>query len=186
MSKNISNSKQVPIIGRIGFIAISAILTSAVVIIFYNNNTSEANLNQFGNAFEVAALTLMPYMISAVIASITVLCIQNIIPAVRNHEVARQICERLRTVSTGDLTGETVVKQSENYMDEIVYEMNYSISHLNHTISKMKIINRQQWDLLQTIKDSTFSNNTKMVMDMIDKMEENWNKIAELEETIKT
>jgi aminopeptidase-like protein len=50
----------------------------------------------------------------------------------------------------------------------------------------MKIINRQQWDILQTIKDSTFSNNTKMVMDMIDKMEENWKKIAELEETFKT
>jgi DNA-directed RNA polymerase subunit L len=186
MFKNISSSKQLPFIGRIGFIAISAILTSAVVIIFYNNNTSEANLNHFGNAFEVAALTLMPYMISAVIAAITVLCILNIIPTVRNHEIARQICDRLRAVSKGDLTGETVVKQSEKYMEDIVYEMNYSINHLNHTISKMKIINRQQWDILQTIKDSTFSNNTKMVMDMIDKMEENWNKIAELEETIKT
>jgi hypothetical protein len=186
MFNNISSLKKLPFIGRIGFIAISAILTSAVVIIFYNNNTSEANLNHFGNALEIAALTLMPYMISAVIAAITVLCILNIAPTVRNQEVARQICDRLRTFSKGDLTGETVVKQSEKYMDDIVYEMNYSISNLNNTISKMKIINRQQWDILQTIKNSTSSNNTKMVMDMIDKMEENWIKIAELEETIKT
>lgn len=186
MSYILTGQKRLPFMGRIGFIAFSAIFTSAIVISFYNNKTSVEDLKLFGNALEVASLTLIPYMVSAVIAAITVLCIMHIVPVARNHEVAREICERLRMVSNGDLTGETVIKQSEKYMDDIVYEMNYSISHLNHTISKMKIINRQQWDILQTIKNSTISNNTKMVLDMIDKMEENWKKIAEIEETIRT
>jgi len=186
MSYFLSGAKKLPFMGRIGFIAFSAIITSAVVIAFYNNNTSVENLELFGNAIEVASLTLIPYMVSAVIAAITVLCIMHIIPVANNREVARIICERLRKVSTGDLTGETIIKQSEKCMDDIVYEMNYSIGHLNHSISKIKIINRQQWDILQTIKNSTITDNTKMVLDMIDKMEENWKKIAEIEETIKT
>ena len=52
--------------------------------------------------------------------------------------------------------------------------------------AKLKIINRQQWNLLELIRQASLNDDSEFALKMIEKMEENWYKIAEIESKLKT
>jgi hypothetical protein len=48
-------------------------------------------------------------------------------------------------------------------------------------VSKLKVMNRQQWDLLQAIRQSAVAGDCGSVLCHVDQMEKNWDKVAAVE-----
>lgn len=165
---------------------LSAIILSAVIIIYFNNVSSYGyQILDIYNSLEIAAVTLLPYMISAVVAAITAIGVMTILPLVKSIRFAHQIQLRLQKMAEGDLSDKLQVDIASDYLKDIAYEINNASGYLGSMIAKLKIINRQQWNLLELIRQASINNDPEFALKMIEKMEENWYKIADIEGHLK-
>lgn len=172
------------ILGKIGFLVGSAILLSGGIIWFYNQIIYNDQVFDIYTNLQLAGITLMPYMISAAIAAITAMCIMNFIPLAKSKLPAYQLAVRIREFGEGDLSTFSRLNCRNDQLKEISTELSMAVNNWNSKMSQMKIINRQQWDLLQDIKSRASKNDGQEILNHVQKMENNWIKIAEIEEFI--
>ena len=86
------------------FMALAAVLVSASIIVYYNTSAVPDGMGTATSGFSLTLSTLMPYMISAVIAAIAALGVMMMLPATRVLEPARQFATCLDEMREGDLT----------------------------------------------------------------------------------
>jgi len=163
----------------------SAICLSAAIIVYFNTLYSPDDMAFMSNRLELAAVTLMPYMISAVVAAITAIGIIALWPSVTSVSPSEKIISRLRGLSSGDLSTKLSVRGAHN-LGEIAVELNQAVGSLNGQVAQLKVINRQQWDYLCEIRTAAETNNCAAVMNGIAKMEQNWEKLAAIEAELTT
>jgi hypothetical protein len=60
--------------------------------------------------------------------------------------------------------------------------LNYTAGDLGRRIAEWKVINRQQWEILQLVRAAGESENHETVLLLVEQMEKNWRKIAAIEE----
>lgn len=179
------NSDQSESIGmKIGFLATSALLLSTGIIWFHNNVLYNEEVIDIYSQLELALITLMPYMISAAIAAITSISIMNIIPLSKSKAPAGIIAERIKSFGEGNLEGVFRPDVSQTNLEQITSELNIAIGLWNSRASQIKIINRQQWDLLQDIRARAAKKGDDGILVNVKRMEENWERVAKIEENI--
>lgn len=171
---------------QIWLMGASAVLLSAATIIYYNYKWYNEQIANVISQFELATITLMPYMISAVVATITAIAIREILPMLRSAGDARHIHGRLKRLAKGDLTVVSRLDCENQHLKDIAVELNYAVGFLGSSVAQWKIINRQQWDLLENIRQATLKEDYSRALKMIEKMEENWRLTADIENRFKT
>ncbi len=171
---------------RLFFMTGATIILSASTIIYFNSIFTEDRLARVGSAFELAALTLMPYMISAVVAAITAIAVIALLPVLRGAGSAKKIQMRLREMAAGDLSGTVPSSETRGHLGSIVTELNQTVGELGRHIAQWKVVNRQQWHILQAIRQAAESGDGKEVLNQVGKMEKNWEKIVMIEERLVT
>ncbi len=170
----------------IGLMAGSAVVLSGAVIVYFNDILNPELYGDISGSFELALLTLMPYMISAAVAAITAIGIVNILPFMRLSESIESLQLRLRDMAGGDLASKVRIESSLPQLRRLSRELNYTSGDLGRRIAELKVINRQQWDTLQGVREAGENENHEAVLIMVEQMEKNWQKIAAIEEQFTT
>lgn len=171
--------------GRIAILTGSAVIICAAVISYFNAADSGSLLSNVGSAVDLALVTLLPYMISAVVAASTAIAVLAILPALRSVDPAERVLDRIKELGAGNLATRLNVA-SEGRIKDIVSELNHAVGNLGHHISTLKIVNRQQWGTLCCIRDAARQNDSQAVLRYVEEMEKNWRKIAEIEQQLTT
>lgn len=163
---------------------ITAVVLSAAVIAFINGLTSyDVWDNVLGQA-EFVAVSLMPYLISAVIAAITSIAIVTMLPFFKVLGVLTTVHHRLHLLSNGDLCSK--IPAGKGTHQEMALTLNDAVDKLASRVSQMKAVNRKQWDLLEMIRMSAQKDELSRTLEIIEQMEENWVKVAKIEEQLIT
>ena len=182
----ISSDVRSGIFGKMILMSGSAVVLSAATIIYFNSTFAEARLEGVYNSLELAAITLMPYMISAAVAAITAIAILAMMPTVTMSRPAEAVCNRLRLMAIGDLETKIPIQGHAPAMHHVVNELNVATTSLGNLVAQWKLINRQQWELLEAIRGITIVNNNGQIVKIVEQMESNWEKIAEIESQLIT
>jgi methyl-accepting chemotaxis protein len=170
----------------VSLMVFAAISLSAATIWYSEVVLSESESSAVTRAFEMTIFTLLPYLFSAAIASITAIAIITMIPMRRLYEPAEQIRGRLKALANGDMATKLTIKGDNPQMRETAHELNQTVSELGRRIAEWKIINRQQWDLLCAIRNASKNGHKEQMEMLIKQMEKNWMRIAEIEVTLTT
>lgn len=171
---------------RIGIMVGSALILSAAVITYFDSYGTSALTTGVQTKLTLAAQTLFPYMISAAVAAITAIGVIAMLPMARRVTPTSILQERLHRLAEGDLTTPVNVTRLDIQMKGIAHELNRSIGHLGKSIAELKVINRQQWDYLESIRVSLERGETNSALTALQIMEKNWQRIAEIEQGIET
>ncbi len=174
------------IIREVSFLSIVAVLLSVGIIWFHNSVMFNEEIYSLYTGLELAGITFMPYMISGAIAALTAMYLMHYIPSMKSKESSHQIAIRIRSLGEGDLVTFARIHSESQEINEIAKELSTTVGQWNSQMSQMKIINRQQWDLLQEIKQAAARNDSVKILLHLEKIEENWAKTAEIEELIQT
>lgn len=170
----------------VGVMIVSTVILSAAIIIYFSHAASEARVANARNDLELAAVTLMPYMISAVIAAITAIGVMSVLPWIRTRGLGYQLEARLREMAAGDLASRLHTTDSPPHLRSIANELNAAIETLGNQVAAWKVANRRQWEVLQRMRAAAADGDPAIVMQYVEEMEENWQKIAEFEESLAT
>ena len=181
-----SPSKETTVFRSAFFLSGTAVILSAATISYFNSAVSRIPLDQICGGAELAALTLMPYMISAAVAAITAIAVMALIPSVRYDGPSRLVQERLQSLASGDLKDKVAVKTAAPQMQALIADLNIATSTLGHEIATIKLINRQQWELLEAMREITVVHGQAQLVTIIEQMEKNWEKVAEIEDRLTT
>lgn len=171
---------------RIGVMVGSALILSAAVIVYFDSYTGQAVGSGAQTKLTLAAQTLFPYMISAVVAAITAIGVIAMLPMARRVTPTTIVQERLHRLAEGDLASPINVTPLDMQMKGIAHELNRSIGHLGKSFAELKVINRQQWDYLESIRVSLERGEINSAMTAVQIMEKNWQRIAEIEQSMMT
>lgn len=180
-----TRSEKTRLYSRILLLTGSAVIICAAVITYFNAADSGSLLANVGSAVDLALVTLLPYMISAVVAASTAIAVLAILPAVRSVDPTERVLDRIKELGAGNLASRLNIA-SEGRLKEIVAELNYAVGNLGHHISTLKIVNRQQWGSLCRIREAAQQGDTQTVLRHVEEMEKNWRKIAEIEQQLTT
>lgn len=164
----------------------SGLFVSAAIIIYSNYTLRYENLVEFYSGLELEILTILPYMQAAVVTALAVLAVWYLIPNLKTKFYTQILTERIIKLGHGDLISQTKVEIKDSHLKPLAKELRNSIGVLNHSFAHLKIINRQQWEYLQAIKLALVKEDCSDIKMYVAKMEENWDKIVEIEETIET
>jgi methyl-accepting chemotaxis protein len=165
------------------FMGLAAIMASTAIIAYYEQGANKIMLAGITSGPELAAMTLMPYMVSAVIATLTAIGVLTILPAAKVAEPAEQIIYKLRDISDGDLT--TRIKLSgDDPLKEVGIAFNAAAGNLGDRIAHWKVVNRQQWGVLCRIRQAVEDNDAEQALRFVAEMEQNWDRIAEIEQQL--
>lgn len=162
------------------FMGMSALMTSAAIIA-YSNHVQEASSQELLNGVNLVISTLIPYMISAVIAAMTAIGVMTILPTTRVVEPTKQIVARLNDVARGDMTTR-VRLHADDPLKDVANSFNNAVADLGNQIAQWKVINRQQWGVLCHIRHAIEMGKPDEALNFVGQMERNWDKIAEIEE----
>ncbi|MEA3296482.1 MAG: hypothetical protein U9R56_01295 [candidate division Zixibacteria bacterium] len=169
-----------------GLMAISAVLLSASIVVYFNRAFDQELLTNVRSSVELAAITLMPYMISAAVAAITAVGIVTILPHIRTSRSLRELEDRLREMACGDLSSILTVNDDSQQIRLLTRELNSAIGRVSERIAGLKIVNRRQWDLLESIRQAAMEQNCDDVLFSVEQMENNWKRIADIEKQLIT
>jgi hypothetical protein len=170
--------------GQMTIIALAAVFASGALITYGDTTAVSDAVFDAYNRVQLAVATLLPYMISAVIAAITAIAVMNMLPATRELDTAEQIVNRLRAMSEGELNAQAKIIGSGRYRD-IAFEMNVVSSSLSHKITQWKMVNRQQWITLCHIRAAVEAGHREEALRHIATMEGDWAQTAELEDSFR-
>lgn len=166
---------------KAAFMGLTAIMASTAIIAYYERGVNEMMAVESVHGFELAAMTLMPYMVSAVIATITAIGVLTILPATKVAAPAEQIIHKLRDISDGDLTTR-ISLAGDDPLKEVGIAFNAAAGNLGDRIAHWKVVNRQQWGVLCRIRQAVEENDTEQALRFVAEMEQNWDRIAEIEQ----
>ncbi len=178
------NSEEM-VMKRAAFLAGTAIVISAATILFFNM-LYELRLDLMSDGVQLMAVTMFPYLVSAVIAAITAIAVISMVPSARLSQPTETIRERLQAMATGDLASRVNAKPKSAIMQAMIADLNLATGTISHDIASWKMINRQQWELLETLREITVVSRQKEMVRVIEQMERNWEKIAEIEARLTT
>ena len=156
---------------------------SAGIITYFNQNVSEYLMPDARAGFRLAAVTLMPYMISAVIATITAIGVMNLLPTTRVAAPAEQIVHHLRDLADGNLTARLRL-HAEDPLKDVGVAFNTAAGSLADRVAHWKVVNRQQWGVLCRIRHAIEMNDREEALRFVAEMEQNWDRIAEIEQRL--
>src|SRR5512140_3169597 len=122
----------------------TSILVCTTVVYFFGNQLVEALSSGVATFADVALASLLPYVVTALVASMTLLAITTILPSARAVEPSEMILQRLRQLSGGDLTVKDKIS-ADGSMREIAQELNRATGMIRMQMNELKLINRQQW-----------------------------------------
>ena len=162
----------------------SALFVSASVIIYFNQSTSPEVAEGLPSRLFLLATTLTPYLISAAVAAITAIGILAILPSARIFDPAQTLLLRLRELRHGDLSSKVALTHPQ--LKVLAMELNEAVGTLGSQLTGLKVLNRQQWEVLGKIRAAAEMHGCKEVLSYIEEMERNWAKIAEVEERLIT
>jgi len=165
------------------FMGLSAVMVSAAIIWYYNDHVLGAVSSGISSRIQLTLLTLMPYMISAVISAITAIGVMTILPTARMAGPVHQVVARLKEIADGDLTVR-VRMDGEDPLKDVGTAFNGAVSSLSDQIAHWKIVNRQQWGVLCRIRQAVEENDEEQALRFIAEMEQNWDRIAEIEQRL--
>jgi hypothetical protein len=171
---------------RISIMAGATLILCGAIIVFFNRMVPPESYTEFPNSIALAANTLLPYMISAVVAAITAIGIITILPVLKGFGSARVIQDRLRDMAQGNLVSTLQLKDDSGQLRGLVSELNGTIRILGREIGDLKMINRHQWQVLEMIRVAAQDKDCASVLRGVELMEKNWDKIAEIEERLMT
>lgn len=175
---------RVRIYGQMAIIALSAVLASGALITYGDMTMlNDTVIDAYGRV-QLTITMLLPYMICAVIAAITALAVMHMFPATRELDTAEQVVTRLRAMSEGDLNARAKIIGHGQYRD-IAFEMNVASSSIAHKITQWKLINRQQWLTLCQVRAAVENGRREEAIRYIAMMEEDWTKMAEVEDSFR-
>ncbi len=172
--------------GVIALMATSATILSGAIIFYFNHTVNSETIASISNSVQLAAVTLMPYMISAAVAAITAIGIVTILPLTRLPNRLQSFQDRLAGLAAGDLASRIRIEGDHEQIKALSREMNSAIGELGNRVAQLKLINRQQWDLLESIRYQAGRKDTEAVLMHVGQMEKNWEKIAVIEERLVT
>lgn len=167
------------------FMTGAALFVSTALILSFNSAVFKSGAVRLLSASELAAYSLMPYMISAIIAAITAIGVMTILPSARGIGASERIVGRLRSLAAGDLSGTLRIKGDDQHR-EIAAELNNSVSLVCTRVTQLKVINRQQWGILCQIRATAEQNGQPAIVRLVEEMEGNWKRLAEVESALVT
>lgn len=170
---------------RVAFMAVSAVVACGGIIVYYNQMIAGEMIEAFASRSELAAVTLMPYMVSAVIAALTAVGVMSILPTTRYVEPSVHLVVSLREVGAGDLTTRLQLRADDPLRD-IANELNLAVGNISNQVTQWKVINRIQWGVLCRIRMAAEHGDCDDVLHFCEEMEGNWDKIAEIEQSLRT
>jgi methyl-accepting chemotaxis protein len=170
---------------RVVILLFSAVTICATLIIRYTDWTAGTFMADFSTQLDIGISTLLPYMISAVVAAITAVAIIALLPTAGAIDPTERIVERLRELNAGNLSSR-IKLQADGNLRGIAYELNRAVGTLNSQVSTLKVVNRQQWQTLCDIRGAVERNELKLAIEYIEEMERNWEKVAEIESRLLT
>ena len=168
----------------IGILGFSAVTLSAAVIAYFNGIFSNDGLVDVMGQIELLTTSVMPYLISAVIAAITASSINTIIPFFKILSIQAQVHNRLELLAKGDLCSK--IPAGRGHAAKVAHTFNDAVDHLASRVSQLKAINHKQWDLAETIRISAKKGDCSIVLQAVDQMEENWKRASKIEEQLST
>jgi hypothetical protein len=171
---------------KMWLLAISAFCLSAAVIAYYNFKMYPEQIANVCNQVELMRITFMPYMISAVVSTLTAISIMTMLPMVRSQPAAYRIRTRLKQMGQGDFTADSRVECTNHFLKDIAAELNYTVGMVSSNLAQWKIINRQQWDLLESIRREAVKDKNRVLIGLVERMEENWKMVAQIEDRFTT
>ena len=120
----------------IWLLASSAVVLSSAVIVYYNHKMYHELIANAYSALELTAITLMPYMISAVVATITATGIMSMLPVVKSKQTATRIHKRMKQLGDGDLSTGPRIETNNPYLKDISHELTYIIGTMSSAIAQ--------------------------------------------------
>jgi methyl-accepting chemotaxis protein len=168
---------------KIIFMGATGVAICAMVITLFNRALSVDVLADFLSNSELAALTLMPYMISAVIAALTAIGVMSVLPTTRYAEPSLQLVGALREIAEGDLSVRLKLK-TENPLRDVANELNNAVDHLGSQVTEWKLLNRKQWGVLCRVRMAAEHGDCDDVLHFVEEMEKTWDKIADIERSL--
>jgi methyl-accepting chemotaxis protein len=168
---------------RAAFMGLSAVMASAAIITIYNHTVGGLLSSSSRAGMELAVVTMMPYMIAAVIGMLTAFGVMAILPSAKVAAPAEQIVHRLRDVSDGDLTVR-VRLESDDPLKEVGAAFNAAATSMSDRVAHWKVINRQQWGALCMIRQAIEEGDRERALHHVSEMEQNWDRIAEIEQQL--
>ncbi len=171
---------------RAAFLTGVAITLSAATIFAFDAALSSLDFGAASSSLQLFALTLFPYMLSAVIAAMTAIAVMSMLPSASLAAPTKAIRDRLQAMASGDLAGKVGLKPKSATMQAMISELNLATSTIGHDIATWKLINRQNWELLEAMREITVVGGQAQLVTIIEQMERNWERIAEIEAKIRT
>ena len=168
----------------IGILGFSAVTLSAAVIAYFNGLFLNDSIINVMGQIELLTTSVMPYLISAVIAAITASSINTIIPFFKILSVQAQVHNRLELLAKGDLCSKIPAGRGQSA--KIAHTFNDAVDHLASRVSQLKAINHKQWDLAESIRMSARKGDFDIVLQAVDQMEENWKRASKIEDQLST
>lgn len=166
------------------FMAASALFVSASVIIYFNQSTSGEVAEGLSSRLYLFSTTITPYLISAAVAAMTAIGILAILPSAKIYDPAQTLLLRLRELRHGDLSSKVALTHPQ--LKVIASELNEAVGTLGSQLTSLKVLNRQQWEVLGRIRAAAEMHGCTEVLSHIEEMERNWARIAEVEERLIT
>jgi methyl-accepting chemotaxis protein len=168
---------------RAAYMGLTAVTASAAIIALYNNTVGALVSSSSRGSLELAVVTMMPYMIAAVIGMLTAFGVMAILPSAKVAAPAEQIVHRLRDISDGDLTVR-VRLESDDPLKDVGVAFNAAATTMSDRVAHWKVINRQQWGVLCMIRQSIEEGDRERALRHVSEMEQNWDRIAEIEQQL--
>ncbi len=170
---------------RMALMSVATLFFAGAIFYFFNAFVSPEVTTAAYSSVGALGVQALPYLFSSVVAAITVLAMGLAIPTVRLNDGSERIVGRLRDLSSGNLAGKVKLHGSVPLKD-VAFELNNATATLAHQIDTWKVINRQQWGVLCQLRLAAEAGDSTDVLARVQEMESNWDKIAEIEESLMT
>lgn len=164
----------------------ATLIVSGAVITFFDRNVRTEELAGLYSTAELAAVTLMPYMISAAVAAVTAVGILLVWPWLKLPAAAIAIEWRLREMAAGDLATRIKVPTNNEQMAHLGRELNCAVGELSNTVARWKLMDRAQWDYLEAIRLAADRGDLDEVKRNVEMVQRNFEKIAEIHQRLIT
>jgi len=171
---------------KLTLMAAAALTVSGAMIVLSSQQPVEQVGPDVYGRLAVSAELLLPYMISAAVSAITAIAILTVLPMGRAYHKLEVIRLRMQALASGDLSTRLQISTDSPEVRLMAGDLNTTVSALGNQIAQWKIINRQQWDILEHIRHAAARGDTEGVMRYVDRMSKNWERIAEIEQNLVT
>ncbi|MFH1686960.1 MAG: hypothetical protein ABIE70_05495 [bacterium] len=175
-----------PLWSPLATMSLSTLVVSAAIIVFFEGTGAEGPWARVSGIMSVAAVTLMPYMISAAVAATTAVGIMLIWPWIRIPSALSAVQARLREMAVGDLASRIRISGDNEMVSGLAREINATVGELGNLIARWKLLDRGQWDLLESIRLAATKGDTETIARQVKLLQENFEKIGELHQQIVT